>query len=1318
MQMKRNFFLLCFFMACATYQAHAQVCGSEGDPLAIGYSAVMDASAADPTRSVFVNWTSDGNVVHFATVRYFPPGASTAILACFHIAPVFHSCHIPNLNPGDTYDIEVEYNRECEGGFTDDAVFTVPFTLPPSPPTSLAVTPATVSATGFTVTWLKPNGTTSYKLDVATDAGFTAIAFSNAAISGSALSQVVGGLSAGTKYFIRLRASNGGGSSVFSSTTQFTLPSAPTLNAFTGVATTSLTANWNTVTGATGYDVDLSTDATFTTGVTHFTTGNAAVSQAFSTLTSGTTYNVRVRAIGAAGNSNYATTTQITLPSAPTLNPFTNVTTTSFTVNWTVVTGATGYDVDVSTDPAFGVGVTTHFAPATGAITSQAVGGPLVAGTTYNIRVRAKDAAGNSIYSTTTQMTLPSTPTLNPVTAVTETSLTVNWNTVSGASGYDVDVSTDAGFGAGVTTHFALAPGTITSQAFAGPLAAGTTYNIRVRAKNAGGNSAYATTTQITLPSAPTLSTYTSITTTSFIVNWSAVTGATGYEVDVSTDPTFGSGVINFVVAGGGTINQAVGNLVAGTLYNVRVRAKNGAGNSAYTLSSQITLPSTPVLNSFTAVTTTGFTVNWNTVTGTTGYQIDISTDASFNSDVTTITNVAGGITVSKTIGSLSAGTNYYVRVRGVNAGGSSANSLPSTQLTLPDAPQQFLIPHETVTSASLQTRWQPVVSATEYHLELATKVEFATADLIVSYNPKIIPSSITEFVVAGLSPSTVYYLRMKTKNGTGFSSYSDIKTVQTLSPSGVDLSDVKIEAIQFPAVYEDQPTQITVNTSGGLSGLVSVEVYHRPNSSATFVKESLTPVAGQSSIAISDAWFDDFGMEFYVKVFDNAGHVKQDVNHTILQQIPEVKIPLTDFGTDLSNYRIISVPYTINKTRIADLFEPIMGAYNKAHWRLLKYKDGKYQDYADGLSVSNIEQGQGYWFISKTAVDLSFGKGITFDNSISKPFKMMLKKGWNQIGNPFPHDLSWHEIMNDNGNPAGVDNLITYNPESLSYKDDDKLKVLGGGFVFVENDKELTIRVTLSNAGGRITNQEKAEEDPASWILPLEITQDNVTVSQSGIGMHANAIEGKDPLDRVTTPRFMRYLELNSTQSGYEYDLTRSIVNHQAKYTWNYSIASDVDGPVNLKWNKELAGSVAGSLLLHDRSTNTLIDMSRSGEYSTHSSASFSIHYSNEKLQMSEQVVMGVAYPNPFDQRLIVPFDYTNFPDEKSTATLVILDMRGMEISRMEKASDPGQTLQIIEWSGQTSAGTQVPSGMYLYRLVVSKNNLLSVKNGKIIKK
>jgi uncharacterized protein (TIGR02145 family) len=84
-----------------------------------------------------------------------------------------------------------------------------------------------------------------------------------------------------------------------------------------------------------------------------------------------------------------------------------------------------------------------------------------------------------------------------------------------------------------------------------------------------------------TTPSAPTANAATAVTQTLFTANWSAVTGATTYYLDVNTNSSFtGTWILNNQNVGNGT-SYVVTGLTCGTTYYYRVRAANSCGTSA-----------------------------------------------------------------------------------------------------------------------------------------------------------------------------------------------------------------------------------------------------------------------------------------------------------------------------------------------------------------------------------------------------------------------------------------------------------------------------------------------------------------------------------------------------------------------------------------------------------------------------------------------------------------------------------------------------------------------------------------------------------------
>lgn len=246
-------------------------------------------------------------------------------------------------------------------------------------------------------------------------------------------------------------------------------------------------------------------------------------------------------------------------------------------------------------------------------------------------------------------------PTLNSLSNATA-GVVFKWSKVDGAAKYRVFRKVYGG------TYAKLADVTGTSYTDS-TAKSGTKYVYTVRCLNADGTyaSAQPSGKSILRLANPTLSGVTN-TSTGVKVAWAKTTGATGYYVYRKSGTGDYKKIKSIASATTTTLSWTDTTAVTGTKYTYMVRAYNGTTLSSYAGKSIVRLV-TPAISKLTNVSGRKMKVTWAKKSGVSGYQIQYSTSSTFASGNKTVT-VSGASTVTKTIGSLTKGKTYYVRIR------------------------------------------------------------------------------------------------------------------------------------------------------------------------------------------------------------------------------------------------------------------------------------------------------------------------------------------------------------------------------------------------------------------------------------------------------------------------------------------------------------------------------------------------------------------------------------------------------------------------------------------------------------------------------
>ncbi|MBK7805400.1 MAG: fibronectin type III domain-containing protein [Saprospiraceae bacterium] len=251
-----------------------------------------------------------------------------------------------------------------------------------------------------------------------------------------------------------------------------------------------------------------------------------------------------------------------------------------------------------------------------------------------------------------------------------------------------------------------------------------------------------------------------SITTTSAISNWSAVSGAVSYtyEYKASSASTWNAQTV-------ASTSVSLSGLTASTTYNTRVLANCASGSSAYvavdfTTTSEPTACNAPTGLTAGTITTSSAAITWGAVSGALNYNFEYKTSSASTWSAQVITGTAVNFT------GLAASTTYNIRISTNCSGGTSVFSTVLNFTTLAatcNAPTGLATSSITQTTAT--SSWAAVSGATGYTFEYKTSAASTWTVQTVSG---------TSVNLTGLAASTTYNTRVKTNCSSASSAYSN----------------------------------------------------------------------------------------------------------------------------------------------------------------------------------------------------------------------------------------------------------------------------------------------------------------------------------------------------------------------------------------------------------------------------------------------------------------------------------------------------------------------------------------------------------------
>ena len=364
----------------------------------------------------------------------------------------------------------------------------------------------------------------------------------------------------------------------------------------------------------------------------------------------------------------------------------------------------------------------------------------------------------------------PATPTGLRVSANTADSITWTWDPVEGATAYDVQLSADEVF----DDTDAIVTTAETSYTVTG-LSAESGRHLRVRAVagTADAPAVSAWSSHVTgmsamppPPPAPAGLHVSATTPDSITWTWTAVGGATAYEVQVSADEVFDD---TDAIATTTETSYTVTGLSPESGRHLRVRAVAGtveapvpsAWSSHVTGMSAMPPPPVPTGLQVSATTPDSITWTWIAVEGARAYDVQISSDEVFDDTDA----IATTMETSHTVTGLSPESGRHLRVRAV--AGTVEAPVPSAwsshvtgMSAMPPPPVPTGLQVSATTPDSITWTWIAVEGARAYDVQISSDEVFDDTDAIAT-------TMETSHTVTGLSPDSGRHLRVRAVAGT-----------------------------------------------------------------------------------------------------------------------------------------------------------------------------------------------------------------------------------------------------------------------------------------------------------------------------------------------------------------------------------------------------------------------------------------------------------------------------------------------------------------------------------------------------------------------
>jgi len=247
---------------------------------------------------------------------------------------------------------------------------------------------------------------------------------------------------------------------------------------------------------------------------------------------------------------------------------------------------------------------------------------------------------------------------------------------------------------------------------------------------------------------------------------------------------------------------------------------------------------------------------------------------------------------------------------------------------------------------------------------------------------------------------------------------------------------------------------------------------------------------------------------------------------------------------------------------------------------------------------------------------------------------------------------------------------------------------------------------------------------DQPNWIASLKISNGMVSNNLSGIGMHPEALEGKDRYDQVLLPvpeQIIPFqLTFNHPDEIYK-KFSMDVVQTTDQNIWEFEVKSFAPAQtLTIKWDNKHFGNNEIQLFLQHKGSEKIVNMKELNSYVFNASGldQFKIIFGDENFVNNELkpqiVILGDGYPNPFRDQLTIPF---TLPKSNSAymVNISIYDLKGNMVRQLTN-EEYSSGYYTVNWNSMGDSH-MLSNGIYIIKMTVKSNHFNTIIHKKVLR-